>query len=216
MFRIITLEREFGSGGGGIAAQIARRLGWKLWDHSLTTEIAKRAQVDESAVCMCDERMDSRLYRLAKAFWRGSYESSMPMANSHAFDADRMIAMMEQIAGHIAAEGNAVIVGRGSPFFLRDREDTFRVFTYAPRDEKIRRLLEMGKCKEEAEDLVENVDKERIAYIKHYFNADWPTRSLYHLMINTVVGDENVITAILGTMRQLEARPVPRELHLVK
>jgi cytidylate kinase len=216
MFRIITLEREFGSGGGGIAAQIARRLGWKLWDHSLTTEIAKRAQVDESAVCLCDERMDSRLYRLAKAFWRGSYERSMPIANSHAFDADRMIAMMEEICGHIAEEGNAVIVGRGSPFFLRGREDTFRVFTYAPREEKVRRLIEMGKSKEEAEDLVENVDKERIAYIKHYFNADWPTRSLYHLMINTVVGDENVITAILDTMRQLEARPAPRELHLVK
>jgi cytidylate kinase len=216
MFRIITLEREFGSGGGSIAAQIARRLGWKLWDHGLTTEIAKRAQVDEAAVCMCDERMDSRLYRLAKAFWRGSYERSMPMANSRAFDADRMIAMMGEIAGHIAEEGNAVIVGRGSPFFLRDREDTFRVFTYAPRDEKIRRLIEMGKSKEEAEDLVENVDKERIAYIKHYFNADWPTRSLYHLMINTIVGDENVITAILDTMRQLEARPAPRELHLVK
>ena len=89
-----------------------------------------------------------------------------------------------------------MIVGRGAPFFLREREDTFRVFTYAPHDEKIRRLLAMGKSREEAEDLVENVDKERIAYIKHYFNADWPTRSLYHLMINTAVGDENVITMI--------------------
>jgi cytidylate kinase len=127
-----------------------------------------------------------------------------------------MIAMMEEICGHIAEEGNAVIVGRGSPYFLRGREDTFRVFTYAPREEKVRRLIEMGKSKQEAEDLVENVDKERIAYIKHYFNADWPTRSLYHLMINTVVGDENVITAILDTIRQLEARPVPRELHIVR
>ena len=216
MFRIVTLEREFGSGGGGIAAKIAHRLGWKLWDREITTEIAKRANVDESAVCMCDERMDSRLYRLAKAFWRGSYERNMPMANTNAFDADRMIAMMQEICGHIAAEGNAVIVGRGAPWFLRDREDTFRVFTYAPREEKVRRLLEMGKRTEEVEDLVENVDKERAAYIKHYFNADWPTRSLYHLMINTVVGDENVIATILDTMHSLETRPAGRELHLVR
>lgn len=216
MFRLVALEREFGSGGGGIACELARRLGWKLWDRSLTTEIAKRAQVAESAVALCDERMDSRLYRLAKTFWRGSYERSMPLANSRAFDTDRMVAMMEEITQNIAAEGNAVIVGRGSPYFLREREDTFRVFTYAPRDEKIRRLLAMGRTREEAEELVENVDKERIAYIKHYFNADWPTRSFYHLMINTVIGDENVITTILNGMHTLEGRAVEQELRSVR
>ena len=216
MFRMVALEREFGSGGGGIACELARRLGWKLWDQSLTTEIAKRAQVTESAVALCDERVDSRLYRLAKTFWRGSYERRIPLADARTFDTDRMIAMMEEIAGNIAAEGNAVIVGRGSPYFLRDREDTFRVFTYAPYDEKIRRLLAMGKSREEAEELVENVDKERIAYIKHYFNADWPTRSFYHMMVNTVVGDENVIAMILNGMRTLEAHPVEAELRGVR
>jgi len=213
MFRIVTLEREFGSGGGGIAAELARRLGWKLWDQQLTCEIAKRAEVTEAAVALCDERVDGRLYRLAKTFWRGSYERSMSFANSRAFDTDRMIAMMEEIAGNIAEQGNAVIVGRGAPYFLRDREDTFRVFTYAPYDEKIRRVLAMGRKRDEAEDLVNNVDKERIAYIKHYFNADWPTRSLYHLMINTVVGDENVIATILDSMQMLESRTNEVALH---
>ncbi|HYB77032.1 MAG TPA: cytidylate kinase-like family protein [Candidatus Bathyarchaeia archaeon] len=207
MFRIVTLEREYASGGGGIAAELARRLGWKLWDQQLTCEIAKRAQVTESAVAQCDERVDSRLYRLAKAFWRGSYERSLPLDDSHVFDTDRMMAMMEEIMLGIAAEGDAVIVGRGSPFFLREREDTFRVFTYAPRDEKIRRLLAMGKGRRECEDLVENVDKERIAYIKHYFNAEWPVCALYHMMINTAIGDENVIAAILHGMQTLAANP---------
>jgi hypothetical protein len=73
----------------------------------------------------------------------------------------------------------------------------------------------MGKSQEEAEELVENVDKERIAYVKHSFNAGWPKRSLYHLMINTVVGDENVIATILDTMRMLESRPTAPQLHLV-
>jgi cytidylate kinase len=216
MFRIITLEREFGSGGAAIACELARRLGWKLWDQQLTSEIAKRAQVAEEAVCMCDERVDSRLYRLAKAFWRGSYERRLPMADSHVFDTDRMMAMMGEIMGNIAAEGKAVIVGRGAPFFLRDREDTFRVFTYAPRDEKIRRLLAMGKSREECEDLVENVDKERIAYIKHYFNSDWPTRILYHMMLNTVVGDENVIAAILHGMESLATHPAEAEVRSIR
>jgi cytidylate kinase len=213
MFRIVTIEREFGSGGGGIACELARRLGWKLWDQQLTSEIAQRAQVPESAVASCEERVDSSLYRLSKAFWRGSYERGMPLANSRAFDTDHMMAMVEEIMGTIAAEGDAVIVGRGSPFFLREREDTFRVFTYAPRDEKMRRLLAMGKSREDAEDLVENVDRERMAFIKHYFNADWPTRSLYHLMINTVVGDENVIATILHAMQMLEGHPAETALR---
>src|SRR6266436_536992 len=72
MFRIITIEREYGCGGGAIAAELAHRLGWKLWDRLLTEEIARLANVQLSAVSRCDERMDSSFYRLAKAFWRGS------------------------------------------------------------------------------------------------------------------------------------------------
>ena len=194
-------------------AELARRLGWKLWDQQLTCEIAKRAQVSEAAVALCDERVDSRLYRLAKTFWRGSYERSLPLADSKAFDTDRMMTMMEQISESIADEGNAVIVGRGSPFFLRDRDDTFSVFCYAPRDEKIRRLLALGKGHEEAEDLVENVDKDRVAYIKHYFNAEWPTRSLYHMMINTVIGDEKTVSEILYAMETLAAQRIEAALR---
>ena len=55
----------------------------ETWDQQLTCEIAQRAQVPESAVALCDEPVDSRLYRLAKAFWRGSYERSLPLADSH-------------------------------------------------------------------------------------------------------------------------------------
>jgi cytidylate kinase len=163
-------------------------------------------------VSLCEERVDSRLYRLAKTFWRGSYERSLPLASSHSFDTDRMIAVVEEIMRGIADEGNAVVVGRGAPYFMRGRPDTFSVFTYAPYDEKVRRLLAMGKTKQEAEDLIENVDKERIAFVKHYFNADWPSRSLYHLMINTKMGDERVIGTILDTMHALESRTSEHEM----
>lgn len=207
MFRIVTVEREYGCGGGQIADQIARRLGWKLWDHSLTEEVAKLANVDCRAVEECDEKVDNAFYRLAKVFWRGSYERSMPLADSQAFDADCMVSMMEKIAARIAKEGNAVVVGRGAPYFLRDRDDTFSVFLYAPREEKIRRLTESGTRAAEAEELVDTVDRERMTFIKHYFNADWPNRSLYRLMINTVMGDESVIATILDTMRRLEQTP---------
>jgi len=210
MFRIVTLEREYGCGCAGIAKQLADRLHWKVWDHQLTEEIAKRANVDCGTVEEHEERRDNAFYRLAKTFWRGSYERSIPLAEPESFDADCMVRMMEGITAMIAEEGNAVVVGRGAPYFLRSRADTFRVFLYAPREEKVRRLISSGTSLEEADELVDTVDRERMAFIKHYFNADWPTRSLYHLMINTVVGDENVVTTILETMALLQgSSPVP-------
>lgn len=206
MFRIITIEREYGCGGGAIARQLAGRLDWKLWDRSLTEEIAGMAKVDCSAVERHGERLDSRFYRLAKVFWRGSYERALPIDDTKTFDADCMVTMMERITTKIAQEGNAVVVGRGAPYFLRDREDTFHVFLYAPRTEKIRRIIADGGSRHDAEELVETVDRERIAFIKHYFNADWPTRALYQMMINTSMGDELVMETLLNTMRRLERK----------
>ncbi|HUA14709.1 MAG TPA: cytidylate kinase-like family protein [Verrucomicrobiae bacterium] len=206
MFRLVTLEREYGCGGGTIAAQLATHLGWKLWDHLLTEETARLANVAPAAVKRCDERMDSPLHRLAKAFWRGSYERSSPLG-SQVFDTDRMMSMMQGIMDGIGREGNAVVVGRGAPYFLREHPCAFHVFLYAPRAEKIRRTILDGHTQSEAEDLVDSVDRERMAYIKHYFNADWPTRSLYHMMINTAVGNEAVIQTIISTMRLVECTP---------
>ena len=206
MFRLVTIEREYGCGAATIAAQLAKQLGWKLWDHLLTEEIARLAQVDPSAVLRCDERMDSRLHRLSKAFWRGSYERSSPLG-SQVFDTDRMVGMMQEIMNKLAREGNAVVVGRGAPYFLREQPAAFHVFLYAPRAEKIRRTIADGHSAQEAEEMVDSVDRERIAYVKHYFNADWPTRSLYHMMINTAVGNEPVVKTILDTMHLVEGSP---------
>jgi cytidylate kinase len=207
MFRLVTIEREYGCGAGSIAAELADRLGWKLWDHLLTEEIARLANVECAAVMRCDERMDSRLHRLAKSFWRGSYERNSAAIGSQVFDTDCMMEMMQETMNKIAREGNAVVVGRGAPYLLRENPDAFHVFLYAPRSEKIRRVMAEGHNRQDAEEQVDSVDRERIAYVKHYFNADWPTRSLYHVMLNTAVGNEPVIQTILDTMRLVEGRP---------
>jgi cytidylate kinase len=203
MYRIITVEREYGCGAAQIARQLASQLGWKLWDQELTAEIARVANVDSSAVSMCEERVDSAFQRLVKVFWRGSYERSMHLEHQP-FGPDRMVEVGEEVMRNIAREGDCVIVGRGSPYFLRERPDVFSVFLYAPREAKVRRIQALGRSRHDAEDLVDTVDRERMLFIKHYFNADWPTRSLYHMMINTEIGDENVISLILQSMRMVE------------
>jgi len=206
MFRLITIEREYGCGAGAIAAELAKRLQWKLWDQLLTDEVARLGNVHPSDVKRCEGRMDSTFHRMAKTFLRGSYERSSPLSKE-IFDADRLVALMEQICPKIAQEGNAIVVGRGAPYFLREQPDAFHVFLYAPRAEKIRRLVEGGLATSEAEDQVDTVDRERIAFVKHYFDADWPTRSLYHVMINTAVGNGPVIETFLHTMHLVEGRP---------
>jgi cytidylate kinase len=206
MFRIITIEREYGCGAAEIAKQLASRLDWKLWDRELTEEIARVGKVDSAAVSRCDERMDSTFQRLVKVFWRGSYERSTNLDFEHSFDADRMVEIGEQVMREIAGQGNCVIVGRGAPYHLRERRDAFHVFMYAPRAEKLRRIQKQGKSLREAEELVETVDRERIEFVKHYFGADWPTRSLYNIMINTCMGEENVVATVLDTMKTLEGK----------
>src|SRR5271165_5135532 len=207
MYRIITLEREYGSGGGEIGCELAKRLGWNLWDRALTEEIAKVANVECATVERCAERVDGTFQRLVKVFWRGSHERSIPLPGAEPFDTDRFVAVGKYDMEKVAEAGNCVIVGRGAPYFLRERADAFHVFLYAPRAEKLRRLHEDGCCDSEAEELVDSVDRERVAFVKHYFNADWPTRSLYHLMLNTAVGDGAVIETILETMRRVEHQP---------
>src|SRR5256885_9669350 len=83
--------------------------------------------------------------RLAKVFWRGSYERNMPLSGANVFDADRFVAVGQEGMEHAARSGNCVIVGRGAPYFLRERPDAFHVFFYWPRAGKLRRLHEIGR-----------------------------------------------------------------------
>ena len=97
MFRVITVEREYGAGGSLVAAQLARRKGWQLWDQQLTCEIAKLASVDEKAVARREEKCDPLMHRLAKVFWRGSYERSLPISDDKLFGADEMVELATTI-----------------------------------------------------------------------------------------------------------------------
>jgi cytidylate kinase len=202
--RVITIEREYGSGGANIAKQVALRLEWKLWDEQITAEIARAADVDPQVTRRCDERVDTLLYRLFKTYARGSYERALSFSDSQSFDTDCMVAMLHTVVGDIASRGNCVIVGRGSPYILRNRPDAFHVFIYAPAEEKIRRLGSIGKSEKEARQLVEEVDRDRADFIRHYFKKEWPHRPLYNMMINSKFGDEFVVESILNDVKALE------------
>ncbi len=208
MIKIVTIEREYGSGGGEIAQKLSTQLGWKLWDQLLTEEIARLANCPKAVVQVREERTDPLYYRLFKSFLRGSYEGSLNAHKLNVVDSESILKITERVVQHAAKTGNSVIVGRGSQHFLRSRPDTLRVFLYAPREDKVRRLLARGKSQNEALQLVDTVDRERADFIQKYFHVEWPDRAIYHTMINTAIGDQAVAQMILDLMKVVDARVI--------
>jgi cytidylate kinase len=207
MKRILVIEREYGAGASVIAASAARRLGWKLLDHELTAEIARLAKISPEECQQREERVDPWMYRLAKVFWRGSHERSAVFNDSDILDADRLISLTQQVVEQAAKAGHCVILGRAAPYFLRDRDDTFCVFLYAPREVKFQRVRAEVKNDAEAISRVDTVDQERADFIRHYFKAPWPSRHLYHAMLNTAVGEDETVNTILNLMDAANKRP---------
>jgi cytidylate kinase len=205
MFRIITVEREYGSGGSMVAAELARRKGWELVDQQLTTEIAKLASVEPRVVARHEEKCDPLTHRLAKVFWRGSYERALPISDDKIFDADKLVQLAHRVIEEKAKHGHCVIVGRGAPYILRKRHDTFRVFIFGSKEEKIRRLIGLKMEQKEAEEMVNTIDHERSLFIRKYYNAEWPCRILYHMMLNSDTGIDFVTETILHAMDRIEA-----------
>jgi hypothetical protein len=201
MINILTIEREFGTGAPYIAESLARKLGWTLWDQEITETIARRLKCKAEMVQRREERVDSMFYGLIKAFMRGSFETQTE-ASLELLDAEHLAGFFEKIILDIAEKGNAVIVGRGAYYFLRNRPDAFHVFLYAPYSEKLRRVIEFGKSEREAQELLDTVDSERAAFVRKYYNKEWPDRNLYNMMLNVTAGDEAVEALIMSGIEQ--------------
>ena len=205
MIKIITVDREYACGGAEIAGLLANRLGWKLWDERLTEEIARLARCPKAVVQDREERTDPLYYRLFKSFMRGSFEGSINAYKLGVVDSESIFKITERVVRHAASHEECVIVGRGSQYFLLDRQDTLRVFLYAPREHKLQALISRGKTEKEAEELVDAVDNERAHFIQKYFHVEWPNRAVYHAMLNTTAGYERVVEAILDLLRIVDS-----------
>ena len=205
MIHAITIEREFGCGASEIASLAASRLGWNLWDERLTQEIARLTESTPEAVERREWRSDPLVYRLFQDFLRGGFEGGLPPTNRlHLLDARRIAAVSETAVKTAFSSGPSVIVGRGSQFFLHNREDVFHVFLYASRDHKIRRLISRGESQDKAIELVDTTDKARAAFVRQYLGLKWPEPHLYHAMFNTEIGESCTATMIIECLQLFE------------
>jgi hypothetical protein len=130
----------------------------------------------------------------------GSCEPMLQIPEGRIFDTDTLVSVAERLIEEAGRRGRCVIVGRGSPYVLRQRNDRFSVFLYAPRELKIRCAMAQNMSKKEAAQLVDTVDVERATFVKRYFGKDWPCRDLYDMMLNTECGYDTAVDLIRQVM----------------
>jgi CMP/dCMP kinase len=185
-YRILTVNREFGSGGGRIAQTIAENLGWKLLDKDIIDAIAYAAHVDPSVVQRYDEHVQSWLQRLNQETMRSAaLAAGLELRENTVIDAQEMVKISQKVIEQAYTEGNCVIVGRGSQSVLQGKPEAFHVFVYAPHRERIIRLRKRLEPEADIDQRIRSVDAERAKYLQEYFGKHWLNPHLYDLMISS-------------------------------
>ncbi|MGA3135799.1 MAG: cytidylate kinase-like family protein [Terracidiphilus sp.] len=197
----MTVNREFGSGGGRIAQTIAGWLGWKLLDRDIIDAIAYAAHVDSKVVRQYDEHVDSWLRRINQQAMRSAaLAAGLELGENSVFDAEEMVKISRKIIEEAHAEGNCVIVGRGSQCVLQHKPDVYHVFVYAPYKERILRLRNRLEKGANVEQRIRTVDEERAKYLQQYFGKNWCNPHLYDLMISSSEDEDTTARTILCAM----------------
>jgi cytidylate kinase len=196
-YRVLTVSREFGSGGGRIAQSIAKRLGWKLLDAALIDEIACAAHVDAGVVRRFDEHVDGWLSRLNRQAMRGAaIAAGIALQQEACFDEDVMTDLTRQIIDRAYVAGKCVIVGRGAQCILQSKADVFHVFVYAPLRVRIQRLRMRLEPGAHIEQRIREVDAGRAQYLKSRFEKEWNNPHLYDLMVSSGEDEERTARVI--------------------
>ncbi len=201
MYRVLTIAREYGSGGAKIAGLVAAQLGWQLLDNALINEIARAAHVDPSLARQFDERVDTWLHRLSRhGLWYGAFEGVAAVATEDVFDAETMTQLTRTVIGQACEKRDCVVVGRGGQCILQSCPEAFHVFVYAPWEQKVERVSRRVPAGTGVPEYIRAMDAERAQYVRLNFNEDWADRHLYDLMVSSKPGDEATASIILAAM----------------
>jgi cytidylate kinase len=201
-YRVLTVDREFGSGGGRIARKIAVRLGWKLLDGALIDAIACAGHVKTDVVSRFDEHVEGWLQRLNRQAMRGAaLAGGVALQDEKCFDPGVMTDLTKQIIESAYTDGNCVIVGGGAQCILQAKADVFHVFVYAPFRVKVHRLRTRLEPGANIEQRIHAADTERVHYLRLWFGKEWNVTHLFDLMISSGEDEEKTAKVIEFAMK---------------
>lgn len=172
--RVITISREFGSGGRTIGKKVAEQLGIPCYDSELIQKIAE------------ESGFDAKFVQEAGEYAPGGFLSNLSSRTFGPTNEDYLWKIQYQIISRLAGQGPCVIVGRCADYILRDKADCLRVFIHADAQFRARRIVqEYGERAESPEQRLRDKDKRRAAYHRFYTNMKWGHAQNYDLTMNS-------------------------------
>ena len=180
MKSIITISREFGSGGHTIGKLVAEKLGYHFYGRELIEKVAALSGFSTEFIEESGEYASAKSSLLFSLATAGQYEGSGMSMH------DRLYLIQTQVIEDIAAEGNCVIVGRCADFILRDYRDCLHVFVYADMESRAKRIVERyGETEKSPKKRLEDKDQKRKVYYKNYTGRNWGEPHNYNLCLDS-------------------------------
>ena len=203
---VITIARQYGSGGRDVGHKVAELMGAKCYDQDLIVMAAKRSGISEEALARADEQASSSLlYTLAMGASM-IYTNTTPMAVPIN---DALFIAQSEIIRELSESENCVIVGRCADYILKDHERLVKVFVQGDINDRIKRIMSRaGISESEAKDRIAKKDKKRANYYNYYTGGKWGKPDNYNLIVSTskigVDGAAKLICDYARTLGYLE------------
>lgn len=202
---VITISRQFGSGGSDVARLVAARLGWTLIDNEFVDRVATRAGLSAEEIAEQQERVPTLIERLARALTVSSPEMFAAAADPGTAlpPESRIVRLTEAVIAEAVQQDHVVLVGRGAQAYLAERAGALHVYVMAPREQRVaaagRRL---GVSSEEAAKALDRADDGRRAYVKTHYGRHWEDAANYDLALNSgQLGYEGCANLIVAATR---------------
>lgn len=184
---IITVSRQYGSGGSEVAERVATALGWTLYDNAVVDAVAARLNMTPAEVSAREERLPSLAERMASAMALGVPEVMLTAGDvATSPSEERIVQTTQRVLEEAVQAGPAVIVGRGAQCMLATRADALHVYCYAPMESLVAHVVERtGMRPDEAEKAVTDTNRRREEYVKRHWKREWRELANYDLCVNT-------------------------------
>ena len=202
--KIVTISRQYGSGGRYIGENLTKAMGVPCYDEKLIDMVAKESGFAQSFVAEKGERMTgSLLFNIASSL---SFANNVFSTNNGVTLQDEIYFTQNRIIKELADKGPCVIVGRCADYILREREDCLNVFIFADNESKIERAEKyFNITREEAPAVLKKKDKARANHYKYYTDQEWGMASNYDLCLNSgLIGIEGCVKAIQQVLELTE------------
>jgi cytidylate kinase len=201
MFNVVTIAREYGSGGADIGRKVAELLGWVCVDKEIIERVATMGKVDPAWAERADEHVSAWWERVMKSFRLGGPESFVGEGPEFGVDRDTLQQFTANVIERAAKEGQCVIIGRSGQCVLQRHPQVLHVLVYGPLAEKVLRMNLRHPQEHNLPALLLRIDSERTHYTKRYYGHDWSDRGLYHFCVNSTLGIDACSKLIVQTIQ---------------